>query len=358
MRKDKLALFLARPSPPYGSYGFRGEDLRGVNLDSVDLHGRDLRRADLRNSKLTSIDLSGANLAQANLSGCRLLSVNLRNANLSMAKLVNADLHAVDLRSAVLIGADLSYSRLSGVNFTTEDESDVKASFLDLAGVDGLATIKFDSADFLPSYVERAFHYAHREGIPESRWPNFVANAVETIKSLRALTHFDEPSSGIIDVVGQLSSQLIDYLSRHPKALYSLKPRQFEELVAELLAGFGWDVELTPATRDGGFDLFAITKDRSGLRSSWIIECKKYAPENKVGVDIVRSIYGIQTDRRIANVLLATTSFFTEDAKKYKAERYDLELRDYYGILEWLGAYSPQGKGGLYIEDRSRNITK
>jgi Restriction endonuclease/Pentapeptide repeats (8 copies) len=339
------------------SYGSPGLDLSEISIESADLRGVNLRRANLRNSEFKNIDFSGANLTQTDLSGAHLFNVNLRNANLSMAKLRKADLHAVDLRSAVLLGSDLSYSRLSEVHFTTEEESNSVASFLDLAGVHGLATVKFDSADFLPSYVERAFRYAHRQDIPEGQWPYVVADAVEAIVNLRTLTHFGEPSSVLVEVIGHLSSQLIDYLSKHPKALYSLRARQFEELVAEILAGFGWSVELTPATRDGGFDLFAISRDISGLRSSWIVECKKYSPENKVGVDIVRSVYGIQTDKRIANVLLATTSFFTDDAKRFKAERYDLELRDYDGIVEWLGTYLPRREGGLYIEDRSLGLS-
>ena len=62
-----------------------------------------------------------------------------------------------------------------------------------------------------------------------------------------------------------------------------LLPRQFEELICEILAGFGWEVQLTPATRDGGYDMFAISQDLvAGVQTSWIIECKKYSAEKKV----------------------------------------------------------------------------
>jgi hypothetical protein len=47
--------------------------------------------------------------------------------------------------------------------------------------------------------------------------------------------------------------------------------------------------------------------------------------------------------------MLATTSFFTQGAKQFKSSRYNLELRDYNGILEWLEAYRPNPTGTLYV---------
>ena len=38
-------------------------------------------------------------------------------------------------------------------------------------------------------------------------------------------------------------------------------------------------------------------------------------------------------------------------AALYKASRYDLELRDYEGILEWINEYRPNPDGKLYIKD-------
>ena len=71
-----------------------------------------------------------------------------------------------------------------------------------------------------------------------------------------------------------------------------LSPREFEELVTELLSSFGWQIKLSPPTRDGGFDILGITADASGLEASWIVECKRYAENRKVGVDLVRQLYG------------------------------------------------------------------
>ena len=133
---------------------------------------------------------------------------------------------------------------------------------------------------------------------------------------------------------------------------YRLKPRQFEELIAEILASYGWQVRLTAPTKDGGYDIYAISPTQAtGIETSWIIECKKYAPERKIGVDIIRGLFGVKMDLKVANAMLATTSHFTRGAMDYKASRYDLQLRDYQGILEWINEYRPNPEGKLYIKD-------
>ena len=48
----------------------------------------------------------------------------------------------------------------------------------------------------------------------------------------------------------------------HPELMRNLSPRKFEELVAELFSDMGYEVVLTPATRDGGFDFKAFRKER------------------------------------------------------------------------------------------------
>ena len=83
------------------------------------------------------------------------------------------------------------------------------------------------------------------------------------------------------------------------------------------------------------------------------MERKKYAPQRKVGVDIVRSLFGVKLDLKVADAMLATTSHFTEGVHKYKAFRYDLDVRDYEGILEWINEYTPNPDGKLYESECS-----
>jgi HJR/Mrr/RecB family endonuclease len=161
------------------------------------------------------------------------------------------------------------------------------------------------------------------------------------------------PPRRLIQVIQTISAELIKYLKAHPRELDEIRPRQFEELIAEILASFGWEVRLTPPTKDGGYDIYAITKDVSGKRIPWLIECKKYARQQRVGVDVVRCLYGTKLllGKDEANLMLATTSHFTKGVHDFKASRYDLHLRDYEGILEWINEYKPNPNGRLYIKE-------
>jgi hypothetical protein len=142
----------------------------------------------------------------------------------------------------------------------------------------------------------------------------------------------------ILAVVHFVQDELIRRLAREPRLLYELPSRRFEEVVAELLARKGWEVSLTAVSKDGGYDLFTVAHDaRVGTASRWVIECKRFAPDRRVGIEVVRSLYGIEPVlSRGANIMLATTSWFTRGAKEFKASRYDLELRDYDDLVGWL----------------------
>jgi len=175
----------------------------------------------------------------------------------------------------------------------------------------------------------------------------------EIIPLFELLGADQQPPRHLIEVADFITIELIKYLKNHPKTLYSIKPRQFEELVTEILASHGWQVQLTPAVKDGGYDIFAISKDVQENKESWIIECKKYAPENKIGVNIVRALYGVKHLVGATNAMLATTSFFTIGARKLKTSCYNMELKDYYDMVEWINEYKPNPSGKLYIRERN-----
>ena len=111
----------------------------------------------------------------------------------------------------------------------------------------------------------------------------------------------------------------IEQILRDREAIYRISPRDFEELVAEVFSQQGYNVEITPATRDGGCDIVA-TRDINGIPYMILIECKKYSVSHKVDVQLVRSLLGVQSDRKANKAILVTTSLFTRDARRF-AER-------------------------------------
>lgn len=340
-------------------------DLRGAVLERASLKYSDLFKANLTEANLNEADLSeagiceailhGVNLAGANLNGAIINGTNLNKANLSYVTLISTDLSHSSLIGANLQYASFGFTKVSDTDFRKAiltQEKDDPINFLGLCFSEGLDTAKFSDDDFLHNYLAKAFEYAHQPDIrKELDLPDFLDDAINNIAALRNLYNDQQSPEHLIEVVGIITSELINYLKKHPKALYEIKPRQFEELIAEILASYGWQVDLTPSTRDGGYDIYAISPVHRKETTSWIIECKKNAHDRKVGVDIVRALYGLRMDLQIANAMLATTSYFSRDAHAYKASRYDLKLKDYGNILEWINQYRPNPEGTLYIKN-------
>ena len=137
-----------------------------------------------------------------------------------------------------------------------------------------------------------------------------------------------------------MDSEKIKQIANHPDILNKLNPREFEELIAELLMGFGWQVKLTPPTRDGGFDILGISTDPSGFETSWIIECKHYSPDKKVGIAVLQRIHGVKESLGISNAAVVTTASFTEPAISFAKLRYDIKLVDSLILANWVRKFS------------------
>lgn len=134
-------------------------------------------------------------------------------------------------------------------------------------------------------------------------------------------------------------SELFSEISKKPEILYQLDPRRFEELIANIFSRYGFSVELTKQTRDGGRDIIAVRSDLD-IKSRYIIECKRYAQHRPVGVELVRSLYGVQMKEGANKSVIATTSYFTPDAVKFaetnNTTEWLMDLKGYKDILKWV----------------------
>jgi len=64
-----------------------------------------------------------------------------------------------------------------------------------------------------------------------------------------------DPKSPII--IKDMDDAVKHFFKKYPERMYDMNPRKFEELIAAIFKDFGFDVELTKATRDGGRDIIA-----------------------------------------------------------------------------------------------------
>lgn len=142
-------------------------------------------------------------------------------------------------------------------------------------------------------------------------------------------------------ITSNVHENLIRYFSEHPEEMKTMNRRLFEEMIAELFSGFGYEVELTKQTRDGGIDIFAFKQLEVSVK--YIIQAKRPNPENPVGVDPVRALYGVKGDEGATKAILATTTSFTKDALMFFGRhKWELEPKDYDGIMRWIDEYLKQ----------------
>lgn len=139
----------------------------------------------------------------------------------------------------------------------------------------------------------------------------------------------------IIDV-SSANEELLRLLKRELDLAWKLPPKRFEEIVAEILDKQGYLVDLTPASGDGGLDIYAARQDGLG-KFLYLVECKRYVPPNKVGVEVVRSLYGvIQTQKATAGAIVST-SFFTAGAQEFQRRvQHQMHLHDYLVLQKWI----------------------
>lgn len=93
---------------------------------------------------------------------------------------------------------------------------------------------------------------------------------------------------------------------------YASRPRGFEEFCARLFSAHGYQVHLTPATNDGGYDLVVY---RDGVNG--IVECKCYAPDNAVGRPLLQKLAGANEVVGAEKMSFVTTSSYTAEALGY-----------------------------------------
>jgi restriction system protein len=112
--------------------------------------------------------------------------------------------------------------------------------------------------------------------------------------------------------------------------------REFEELVGEAYRRQGVTViENTTAGPDEGIDL--VLKKDGGLV---LVQCKQWKSA-KVGVNIVRELFGVVTAKHATSGILITSGIFTQEAKNFATDK-PIDLVDGTQLLQLIGQVQKQ----------------
>jgi HJR/Mrr/RecB family endonuclease len=134
-----------------------------------------------------------------------------------------------------------------------------------------------------------------------------------------------------------LKEGIFTELKKDPKLLYKIDPREFEELIALILNKLGYRTFPTQRTRDGGKDILAKFNTPDGHEGLCLIECKRYSPERKVGVETVRSLFGVVKDEKATLGMIVTTSSYSKPAQEfYQRHKHTISLKDFEDLNLWI----------------------
>jgi restriction endonuclease Mrr len=152
----------------------------------------------------------------------------------------------------------------------------------------------------------------------------------DTIHSISNETRFVAPLAEEIAVLCGVKPEYLDNLS----------PRKFEEMIAALFRNHGFSVELRTATRDGGYDILAVSHTGLGKKTI-LIEVKHFAPNRPVGVGIVRSLYGVKCLNNSSKAMLVTSSYVTKYAHHefLRVIPWELDFIERSRLLDWCKKY-------------------
>jgi hypothetical protein len=143
------------------------------------------------------------------------------------------------------------------------------------------------------------------------------------------------PTVASIVTFDLIDIRLLEVLLSDPKLSYLLDWRTFERALAAIVERLGYEVELQRGTKDGGIDIIALKRDAAFGGHRYLLQAKRWS--GRVGVDTVREILFLREHYRATKACLATTSTFTRGAWQLAEEyRWQLELRDYEKLMEWV----------------------
>ncbi len=152
------------------------------------------------------------------------------------------------------------------------------------------------------------------------------------------------------------------------ESIRSMPWREFEELLAEAYRRQGYTVkENLVAGPDGGVDL---TIRKNG--NTYLVQCKQWR-NFKVGVKVVREMFGLMTAQNANGVIIVTSGMFTQEAKNF-ADRKPIDLIEGNQLLELVrnvqarplaalknekqpdGKKCPQCGGDLIVREARRGV--
>jgi HJR/Mrr/RecB family endonuclease len=119
----------------------------------------------------------------------------------------------------------------------------------------------------------------------------------------------DRSHSQVVAAITNLSKQLARLIAADPKGLEDLEWRDMERMLAAVFQGLGFDVTLTPSSKDGGKDLI-LECIVQGDKHSYVVEVKHWRSGQRVGKRYISDFINVVArENRDGGLYLATYGY-------------------------------------------------
>jgi restriction system protein len=98
--------------------------------------------------------------------------------------------------------------------------------------------------------------------------------------------------------------------------LQELEWKRFEQVTEVYFQQMGWDTHAAPIGPDGGVDIH-LTRPGS-QRTDAVVQCKAWLG-SKVGVSLMRELFGVMADATVPEGFFVTTSEYSSEARAFAA---------------------------------------
>jgi restriction system protein len=116
--------------------------------------------------------------------------------------------------------------------------------------------------------------------------------------------------------------------------------RDFEYLAGAFFADLGFKVYLTASSKDGGFDLVALQRERDGTFERLLVECKSSPKGRVVGVGVVRALFGVAHAEPSTGGICVSSTYFSREAREFhRASAGRLSLVEGEILRKWLRSF-------------------
>jgi uncharacterized protein YjbI with pentapeptide repeats len=276
------------------NYDFSNCILSGVNFKGITF----------RNVKFIEANLDNADFSYSSINDCSFERAFLRYSNFSNAKILDTT-----FMSSLVINSDFSRCNLNTIDFVSADLQN--ANFNETKGIN----IKLNNAN--------------------------LQNTSFSNSNIKADVSIIKDDSTKLNNEGENIKSIIIEICHKPKTIFELNPRIMEEIVAELFIDMGYLVQKTALYKDSGYDLVLNNKSVIG-DMTYFVEVKRYAPEKKVGVELIRVAYGILALNNINGFIIVTTSSFSPAAVEFSQRYKQIKLIDGNQLIKWINDYCEQ----------------